>query len=142
MHPANNMIPVVKTDIDFLESLHEFFLRSDISSRVSFFGTRIVERADGLQSYSIHNLTARILKIARDQDSVHLMPPEAREAGRFVTRKMDGLYSETDTLIKSRNVFTQALAWIQDFFYDFIGQQRFYLSDFVGDRFDIIVSRP
>ncbi|MBI5346927.1 MAG: hypothetical protein HZB76_07290 [Chlamydiae bacterium] len=101
---------------------------SQIKTKISFLGTRLVEVNGYKGPVSLDFLAKRILGASNQRCKADDLTPAERIAGVEIVRKLKNLYKITDPQINYSNFLTRFLNWIREF--SFIPYTtRFYLSE-------------
>lgn len=98
--------------INRLEDLNEFIGKA--SSKVSFWGSRVITVEGYAGSYKLNDLSEKVLAIGRkfsEQDDMTLLE---RINGIEITKKLQSLYKQSDDELGKVNWFSRLLNWVSE----------------------------
>ena len=122
--------------LDFSTQLEEVrnLLNREPRTKITFWGTRVIQ-IDGFSgSVSLADLCSKILKISRQRSEADDLTSVERIAGVEIVNKLITFYERTDSQRKTCNVFTRFLIWIREYSL-FPYTPRFYLEEDAANRF-------
>ncbi len=93
-----------------------------INPNIALDGRRIVTVKG--KEIDLNDLSNQIVKISSSSKKVDELSYEERSNAIRVVEMIKTAYSETDKKIQKKNVFTQALVWMRDFFGSFLTNAR------------------
>lgn len=101
--------------------------------RVSFWGSRLVkingqERTVDEVASALYKMIQQTPKVPQHPNNL-LLPHEERNAGLSLTRQVQDLYTRTDEMVKTANVFTRLVNYIREFTFVNIFTIRFGVEE-------------
>lgn len=84
-------------------------------TRITFWGTRLVEVGEYTGSITLESIASRVLKASNQRCEADDLTLAERVAGLDISKRVENLYLITDKQIQNANLLTRLFRWIREF---------------------------